>query len=259
MKPGRAILLRLVILIALAAVLLVTLGIDGSVRGAQPCTGVEVNVRDSVSSKVVTDEEVVRILMRKGFAEGTPTDSLDLFKIETILGEESCVSSSEAYTTPDGVLHIELAQRVPVVRFISPEGEFYADKDGYVIPLGERYVSRVPVIRGRLPFTVEKGTLGYLSSGEDNAMLRKYTSMIVEIGKDPYWSAGIADIVIEDGLGLVIYPLEGQERFIFGDPSDAAEKLGKMSKYLTAIVPYKGDKKYKSVDVRFSKQIICKK
>jgi hypothetical protein len=45
---------------------------------------------------------------------------------------------------------------------------------------------------------------------------------------------------------------------MFGQPGSLADKFSKMEKYYTSIVPEKGADRYKTVDVRFSNQIVCK-
>jgi cell division protein FtsQ len=57
---------------------------------------------------------------------------------------------------------------------------------------------------------------------------------------------------------LTLVPREGNEIFLFGQPHSVPEKFAKMEKYYTTIIPEKGAKKYKTVDVRFDNQIVCK-
>ena len=52
---------------------------------------------------------------------------------------------------------------------------------------------------------------------------------------------------------------DGNERFIFGSPSGVDDKLARMEKYYKYILPEKGQGYYKTVNVKFDKQIICKK
>ncbi len=54
-------------------------------------------------------------------------------------------------------------------------------------------------------------------------------------------------------------PREGNERFIFGSPFDAAAKFGRMADYYRYILPDKGEGYYRTVNVKFDKQIVCKK
>ena len=65
-------------------------------------------------------------------------------------------------------------------------------------------------------------------------------------------------IHVQSNGELILIPRSGKERFMFGQPSSLDEKFSKMEKYYTSIVPEKGSDRYKTVDVRFSNQIVCK-
>ena len=82
------------------------------------CTGLEVEIMDSTSLSFVSKADVKRYIERDyGVYMGQRLDSVDLKKIETVLDGRSAILKSEAYTTTDGILHVEVTQREPVVRF----------------------------------------------------------------------------------------------------------------------------------------------
>jgi cell division protein FtsQ len=57
---------------------------------------------------------------------------------------------------------------------------------------------------------------------------------------------------------LTLIPREGQEKFLFGQPEEIEKKLRRLEMYYGYIVPEKGEKTYRSVDLRYNDQIICK-
>ena len=58
---------------------------------------------------------------------------------------------------------------------------------------------------------------------------------------------------------LVMIPRQGVERFIFGSPFGAAGKLDRMADYYRYILPEKGEGYYRTVNVKFDNQIVCKR
>ena len=56
-----------------------------------------------------------------------------------------------------------------------------------------------------------------------------------------------------------LIPREGKERFLFGNPFDCADKFGRLEDYYRYIVPEKGADYYRTVNVKFEKQIVCRK
>ena len=73
------------------------------------------------------------------------------------------------------------------------------------------------------------------------------------------WRDKIVQIHVNGDRDLVLIPREGDEFFIFGQPEDIEEKFRKMEKYYTHIIPAKGDGYYKTVDLRFDGQVVCRK
>ena len=72
------------------------------------------------------------------------------------------------------------------------------------------------------------------------------------------WRGKIVQIHVQENGELILVPREGNEKFLFGQPLSLEEKFGKMEKYYTTIVPEKGSDRYRTVDVRFADQIVCK-
>ena len=115
-----------IILVCLAA----SFGVSSASRNKVVCSDVSVIVRDSAHSRFVSGDDVLEYL-EKGYGktEGIPVNNLDLKEIESVLDSQSAVLKSEAYCTGDGVLHIDITQRKPLMRFQKgSEGFFSAPK-----------------------------------------------------------------------------------------------------------------------------------
>ena len=72
----------------------------------------------------------------------------------------SVVRDCEAWLTDDGVLHVQLCQRQPVVRFDDGTNGYYADATGFVFPLQARGSVDVPVVDGHIPMKIPRGFKG---------------------------------------------------------------------------------------------------
>ena len=82
------------------------------------CKGLEVTVLDSLENDFVSAADVRRFLDKEyGTYLGTPLDSMNLSRVEDIIDGRSAVLKSEAFVTKDGILHIEVTHRKPIVRF----------------------------------------------------------------------------------------------------------------------------------------------
>ena len=245
------------LLLAACIVLAITSG--ASSRRALRCKGLEIVIADSLQNSFVTIADV-RSYIDKEYGEyiNEPLDSIDLTRIEDIVDGRSAVKKSEAYVTKDGILHIEVTQRKPVVRFQKKDGGFYADSEGFIFPLQRNYASHVQVIDGDIPLAANSGYKGAIEDPKEIEWFNRVMNVVNYMERSRTWKDKIVQISVSNGGDLLLVPREGKEVFLFGQPVKVAEKFRKMERYYTHIIPAKGEGHYKSVDVRFDGQIVCR-
>lgn len=245
------------IMLAACIVLAFTAGVSS--RKVMMCKDIEIKILDSADNSFVTDKDIRAFLDREyGRYIGCPVDSLNLTRMEDIIDGRSAVRKSQAYVTKDGLLHIDVTQRRPVIRFQKKDGGFYADAEGYIFPLQRNFTSHVQIIDGNIPLAANSGYKGYIESEKEAEWFRSIMKLVNHIENDRTWKGKIVQIHIDRNDDLIIIPREGNEFFIFGQPENIAEKFRKMEKYYTHIIPEKGSEYYKTVDLRFNGQIVCR-
>lgn len=243
----------------LAACILLAFTAGVSARKVMVCSGVDIVIADSLENSFVTKADVKGFLDKEyGQYIGTALDSIDLQKVEEIIDGRSAVKKSEAYVTKDGLLHVSVTQRRPVVRFHKNGGGFYADAEGFIFPLQSNYASHVQVIDGNIPLSAGSGDKGLIEDPKEMAWFRNVMNLVNTLEKSRTWKDKIVQMSVNSDGNFVLVPREGKEVFIFGQPTDVASKLEKMEKYYTHIVPQKGKDRYREVDVRFEGQIVCR-
>ena len=245
---------------ALLAACLVLAYMSGvSCRAPLKCTGLNVVIADSSMNRFVSKADVKKFLDKEyGEYVGMPLDSIDLAKVEKIIDGRSAVNKSEAYTTRDGMLNVKVTQRTPVVRFQKSDGGFYADAEGFLFPLQSSYASRVQVIDGEIPLKANSGYKGEITDEKERAWLEKVIDLVNYMENSRTWKDKIVQITVCDEGELIMGPREGTERFHFGQPDEIHEKFRKMETYYTAIVPAKGEKEYRVVNLEYEGQIVCR-
>lgn len=223
------------------------------------CKGVAITITDSTTNQFITPDEIRRILddEYKGYI-GTQIDSIDLARVEDILDGRSAILKSQAYTTKDSMLNVVVTQREPVVRFQKGRKGFYADDEGFLFPLQSTYASHVQIVDGHIPIEVEKGYIGKPESERERIWLAQMLNVIRYIEGSRTWKDRIVQITVGKDGGLMMVPREGQERFLFGPPTDVEEKFHKMGLYYKGILKDKGEGHYRWVDLRYEGQIVCK-
>ena len=214
---------------------------------------------DSMENSFVSKGDVKGYLDREyGKYVGEVIDSIDLTRIEDIIDGRSAVMKSQAYVTRDGKLHVDVSQRKPVVRFQKSDGGFYADAEGYIFPLQRSYASHVQIIDGNIPLAANSGYKGVIEDPKEKVWFENMMRVVNYIENSRTWKDKIVQISVDEGKDLILIPREGNERFLFGQPVDIEDKFRKMEKYYTHIIPAKGEGYYRTVDLKYRGQIVCK-
>lgn len=246
--------------VAAICLLIVLSALSREDRRQLTCSGLQVDILDSTRLSFVSRADVKRYVEKDyGVYMGQKLDSVNLRKIENILDGRSAILKSEAYVTGDGMLHVLITQREPVVRFQKGDTGYYADETGFIFPLQTNYTSRVPIIDGNIPLDVSAGFKGSPSDAKEKSWLEGIIGMVRFIGNSKTWSESIVQITVDERGDLVMIPRKGQEKFIFGKPDNYKAKFSRMEDYYRYILPAKPDMNYRTVNVKYDGQIICRK
>lgn len=222
------------------------------------CTGLQVEFKDSL--RFVSQEDVENYLKRNyGAYIGQMLDSVRLDRMENMLDAQSAILKSEAWATDDGVLHISITQRKPAVRFEKGEVGFYADDRGFIFPLHENFTAGVPVVKGALPLSEGNAYKGPAKNEKEQEWIEDILQMTAAFNSSKAWKGRISEYEVRPDGDVVVKPADRPECFIIGEPVNIREKIAMIEKYFTHILPSAGEVQYKSVNVKYNGQIICRK
>lgn len=228
-----------------------------SQRSQTTCSGLEVSFRDSLN--FVTEEDIKSCLDREyGAYVGQALDSVRLYEIEEMLESRSAVKDCEAWTTGDGMLHIAITQRKPAVRFKKGSVGFYADSRGYIFPLHKSYTAAVPLVEGDLPLSVGPNHRGEADTPEEREWISSVLNLLEAVDSRAFRHK-VRSMKVRPGGDFVLQLDTLKEQFVIGYPDQLAEKFARVDKYIGWIRPAKGGTYYKTVNVKYNKQIICRK
>lgn len=243
--------------LALIAGLCVLLAVNKTHRQLITCKGLQVEYADA--HRFVTEGDVKAWLEQEyGSYVGQRLDSVDLDRVERILDEQSAILKSEAYTTEDGLLNVRIRQREPILRFQKGDTGFYVDDRGYIFPLQEHFTAPVPVVEGAVPVQYTPGYKGKAQTEQEQRWIRDVIALMGWIRKSKIWREAFTRVTVAGNGDLVLVPRQGGERFIFGTPDHVAERFDKIGKYYEYILPARGEGYYKTVNVKYDRQIICR-
>lgn len=138
-----------------------------SSRSRQQCAitqvqSVRVDITDSLPDESLMSRKLVeQWIAQSGVASiGSSIDDVDLVGIEKAIRSNGFVDKASAHITYDGVLHIKVSQRKPVLRLVSSGYDCYVTQDGFVFPSPGRSAVYVPVVSGSYAPPVPRDYVG---------------------------------------------------------------------------------------------------
>ena len=146
---------------------------------------VDIEICDSTSNgQLVSSRKVREWLLHSGISTiGTPIDEVDLSGIENVVAKNGFVDEVNTYVSYDGVLHIEVNQRRPMLRLLIDGYDTYVTESAFVFRSPSASALYVPVVTGgyRPPFPS-----GYEGNVRDyiDSQIAESNRRITDIGKE---------------------------------------------------------------------------
>lgn len=212
------------------------------------------------------DPDALRLQVVNGAGPviGTAVGKVDETAIEMRLRSIPCVASADVYHTLDGVLHIRVAKREPIVRVINADGSgFYIDREGWTMPLSAGYTARVLVVTGQLaePFATAApvNVNAIPDSVSHQVRCKSILAMARTLDADPLWNAMFEQVVMDADGDMELIARVGPPRVRIGDGSNLEQRLNKLRTFYTRGIPQTDWRRYRMIDLRFNDQVVCTK
>lgn len=209
------------------------------------CEDVLFVVRDSLDKHFINEADLGGILRREGVKIlNEPIDEINTEQIENVLRKNDMIADVQVYKTPSNKIKMEVEQKMPILRVITPTKSYYIDNKGSSMALSRRYVALVPVASG----AIEK----------DFAMTDLYKFALF-LQEDEFWNNQIEQIFVHPDGDVELIPRVGKHRIILGSFSDFREKLDNLMLFYQQAIPKVGWEKYSIINLKYKNQIVCTK
>jgi len=225
------------------------------------CRNIMIDVRDSMQLSFVTKNEIFNIIHNdKHNILGESLTERKLFEIEQRVSSIDELGSAEVYITVDGILHVEVDQRDPIVRIISSFGNsYFIDNYGFVIQHNYKYTPRIIVITGNVEMPDESIASGDINSLPEDSKIKKLFSLASFINNDEFWKGQIEQVWVGDNDDVQLIPRIGQHIINFGPVENVDQKFDYLRTFYMEVIPVAGWNKYREINLRYDGQIVCKK
>ena len=119
-----------------------------------PCGGIIISIDDSSDYHFVSKREIAGLITQNNTKViGQPIRNIPLHEIEGRIAQIRELKKAEVYTTIDGILHVSVDQRDPVMRVIAGGGDYFIDEDGIVVRRRGLYTPRLHIVGGNIRIT----------------------------------------------------------------------------------------------------------
>lgn len=251
--------------VAAGAAVLAALGFVERSGNSAPVRDIQVEMQ-AAGDMHFTDADALRQEVANGAGPviGTPMDNVDEAAMEQRLRAIPCVAEADVYHTMDGVLHVRVRQREPIVRIVNADGSgFYIDREGWTMPLDPNYTARVLVVTGQLAEPFAACAPVNVAAGNDSLVLHSHSraihAMATTLGQDPFWNALFTQADLDAEGNITLIPAVGLMRVRIGDGTRLQQRLAKLRLFYEQGIPQADWRKYDAVDLRFDDQVVCSK
>lgn len=256
----------LVLWLGIAGYLTFALGFVSDKVNNQVCERIIINITDSLTNRFISEVDVVDILVEsEDSILGYPLSDINIGKLENLLAGEPFIKSAELYRTANGRLCGEILQRNPVLRIINQQGQsYYLDASGYILPVSEKFTSRVLVANGYIsePFVAESSKSIFdveIPPDKRDQVIYDLLSLASFIKSSDLWNAQITQIYVNNKYEYELIPRVGAHIIELGGAVDYEKKFRKLEALYSYGFNNKGWNNYEKIDLKYENQVVCTK
>ncbi|MBO8437387.1 MAG: hypothetical protein IAC54_00610 [Bacteroidetes bacterium] len=207
------------------------------------CTDVEVAVLDSASVSFLAPADILEIVNSSGLSPvGKKRVDFDADSVEKQIKGNPVVETAECYVTASGKVRIDVTQRVPLLRVISPTGSYYVDTNARIMPLSKWVTAYLPVATGHISREYACNELFRLAGFLDS---------------DNKWGVQIAQIYVTASQDIELIPRIGRQLIVFGKISNFERKFKLLDELYSQAFSKTGWDTYGKIDLTYDGRIIC--
>ncbi|MBK8292843.1 MAG: cell division protein FtsQ [Flammeovirgaceae bacterium] len=218
------------------------------------CKDIVIDLENIQENHFLDEADVLKLVEGSGQKIiGSSLDYINLKSIETKLKYDKHILDAELFGDLKGNLIVNVELRRPIARIVRENApDAYIAEDGVIMPVSEKYSSRVVLISGA--FTNQLVESEDLTTREEG---RQLLDMIEFISEDKFWKAQVAQIDINSQGKIIILPQVTGQQGEFGIADGYEAKFKKLMIFYKEILPQRGWTRYERVNLEYDGQIIA--
>ncbi len=220
----------------------------------QKCESIKITPHSQNESILVTQHDLEQ-MMADARVEviGKKVKEVQLEPISEILENNPYVEKVNFVHFSNNKLLIDYTLKEIVLHVFNAKGEHYfVDSKGYLLPFSPKMTDYLPIANGNIQQSYKKGS-------KINKQLLPLFTISQEINKDDYYKAQFRQLYLNDQHQVELVSSVGHHVILFGDETNAAEKLSNLKHVYQDGLTHLGYDRYAQLDARFKNRIIAQK
>ena len=229
---------------------------------SRSCGGVVIDISDSTDYHFVTKRQLLDLAYgNSGRIAGKPVKEVSVSAIESRINVLRELKKAEVYMTVDGIIHVFVEQRNPVMRVMPGDGgDYFIDEEGVVMRRRNLYNPRLHIIEGNVNISAAMlNGVSILDTSIKRSILKDIYPLVNYINDDKFWSAQIDQIYVDGNDEIDLIPRAGNQQIHLGTTENYEGKLRNLEAFYDEVLPEVGWNKYSLINLEFKDQIVCKK
>lgn len=200
--------------------------------------------------------EVDKILLdASGALIGKDLRDINIHSLENSLKNNPFIQFAKVYADMDGIIHVEIKQRLPILRIINRANvQFYIDENGLKMPLSENFTANVLVANG----LIDEDFSGKVES-LNTKLAKDLYRMAQFIKADTLWDNQIEQLYVDTKGDIELVPRVGDHKIILGDADSLQTKFRNLLIFYKKAMPKVGWDTYKTINLKYANQVVCEK
>jgi len=253
--------LKILLIIPVLYLIIIPVYLTSSTN-SRPCGGIVIDINDSSDYHFVTKKQLLNLAYgNAGRIFGKPVKDISVSEIERRINVLRELKKAEVYMSIDGIVHVYVEQRNPVMRVMPGDGgDYFVDEDGVVVRRRNLYNPRLHIVEGNVNISSAMlNGVSVLDTSIKHSILKDIYYLVNYINNDKFWSAQIDQIYVDGNDEIDLIPRAGNQLVHLGTTDNYKGKLRNLEAFYDKVLPEVGWNKYSLINLEFKDQIVCKK
>ena len=222
-------------------------------QGGSVCKNISVELDNLNENHFLDEADILQLVEGSGQpVKGIGIDRINLRDIEKKLKFDKHILNAELFGDLKGNLIVNVELRRPIARVVQNDApDAYIAEDGVIMPVSEKYTSRVVLVSGYVKGLLESQDLNKSEEG------KQLLEMIEYISADKFWKAQVAQLDLDKAGKIIIFPQVTGQRVEFGKPENVEAKFKKLMVFYKEILPTRGWTRYERVNLEYEGQVVA--